>query len=125
MHCQKCGGHFHDSEVKTWNGTPICPRCEPYKGQMRGHHFVCWCCGRGPTEHVSFVAAIGRVVDAVEERYEGWFCRDCGLALFDKVMKRHVANTSSAYRTLGMGANMVERNKLLKLAPPQPIQLPS
>jgi hypothetical protein len=91
---------------------------------------MCWCCGRGPTKWVNFVAAIGRVVFVVEERYEGWFCRDCGLALFDKVMKRHIANTwwsptSLLFgSTLGTGANLVERSKILKLAPPQPLQGP-
>ncbi len=129
MRCPRCSGVFSDSELIKWNGDAVCPQCEPFKGRKCDERFLCWGCGRIPTEYVSFVAAVGRVIYSVEERYEGWFCRECGLALYDRVMKRHMANTWWSARTLlfgttvGTAANVIGRNKVLALEPPQKPQI--
>lgn len=81
----------------------------------------CRNCGSRPAIGVSFVAGIGRVVVCIEETYEGVYCRECGLALYDRVMKRHLLNTWWSPRailfgsTLGTARNLLERNKLLAL----------
>ncbi len=125
MQCPRCHGVFPDEAVITWNEDAICPRCEPFKGRTFGAEFLCWGCGRIPTHYVEFVAAVGRIIYSVEERYEGWYCKECGLALYAGVMKRHMANTWWSARTLlfgttvGTGRNLAERNKLLALEPPR------
>ena len=59
-----------------------------------------------------------------EETYDGWFCKQCGLALYEHVMKRHLANTCRSPTslifgaTIGTGVNLLAKNKLMSLAEP-------
>lgn len=97
---------------------------EPAQVQAEAREPRCHSCGRLPATHVHFVAAVGRLLVCFEEDYYDILCKECGVALYNRVMKRHLLNTWWSPRallfgsTIGTTRNLLERNKLLQLAAP-------
>jgi hypothetical protein len=85
----------------------------------------CRLCGSVPAVDTTFRGHQGMVVVMRFLRFEGPFCRDCGLGTF-----RHMTSRTLVQGWWGYGSfistpitvliNLFRRNKVAKLAPPQP-----
>jgi hypothetical protein len=95
----------------------------PGAGQMA--MISCRLCGSVPAVDTTFRGHQGMVVVMRFLRFEGPFCRDCGLGTF-----RHMTSRTLVQGWYGYGSfictpftvliNLFRRNKVAKLAPPQP-----
>ena len=92
---------------------------------MPGDSF-CQICGRSPAVDVKFIACIGMVIARRDETYAGRWCKECGLQVYNRVMKRHLVGTWFSPigivfgSTIGSGINLYNKNKLLNLPDPKP-----
>jgi hypothetical protein len=85
----------------------------------------CRLCGSVPAVDATFRGHVGMVYLMRFKRFEGPFCRDCGLGTF-----RHMTSRTLVQGWYGYGSffitpitvviNLFRRNKVAKLAPPQP-----
>lgn len=132
LKCEICKKLVDESEIRRWTQRhprrvfQVCPRChanlEP--DAPENANTPCYQCGRKPAAYIKLVAGIGRLLYRKEETYDGWFCKKCGLSLYDHVMKRHLANTwwsptSLLFgATIGTGVNLLAKHKLTSLGEP-------
>jgi hypothetical protein len=85
----------------------------------------CRLCGSVPAVAATFRGHVGMIFLMRFKRFEGPFCRDCGLGTF-----RHMTSYTLVQGWYGYGSffitpitviiNLVRRNRVANLAPPQP-----
>ena len=101
------------------------PTAYPAAGAGQMPMVSCRLCGSVPAVDTTFRGHQGMVVIMRFLRFEGPFCRDCGLGTF-----RHMTSRTLVQGWYGYGSfictpftvliNLIRRGKVAKLAPPQP-----
>jgi len=139
MKCETCESNVDELKVKVWKRKTVCPSCfqvltqEPPavaelspaktdvientgpKSNEGRRQIGCDICGRVPAISICFTAAVGRVLFSITEEYgNGFFCKECGLKLYHRAMKRHLANTWFSPTSLIFGSTVVTASNLVK-----------
>jgi hypothetical protein len=109
-----------------FSGPPPAP-ATPYPGAAAGQMAMLSCrlCGSVPAVNATFRGHVGMVYLMRFKRFEGPFCRDCGLGTFRHMTSRTLVQGWYGYASfvitpITVLINLVRRNKVARLAPPQP-----
>lgn len=86
---------------------------------------TCTLCASAPAADVTLRHVTGLLIVRRAERVEGPFCRDCGTALFRRMMNRTLATgwwspISLGTNWIAVAGNLTARRRLTRLHPPMP-----